>query len=115
MFSARKSSRIITKKQINKSHDFKEQQMLAEQVDNESIRLQSQDVSFMNEEREGDGVSLHPAYPIQVTQQEAETGKKQVLVIESNIFEQIALKGMFDQYQIGTDLVKNGREALQMM
>ena len=36
-------------------------------------------------------------------------------MIDSNIFEQIALKGMLDQYQIGADLVKNGLEALQMM
>ena len=36
-------------------------------------------------------------------------------MIDSNIFEQIALKGMLDQYQIGADQVKNGLEALQMM
>ena len=67
---------------------------------------------MINEEREGDGVTLRLVQPFQAFQKEAEAGKKQVLVIESNIFEQIALKGMIEQYQIGTDLVKNGQEAL---
>ena len=41
--------------------------------------------------------------------------ERKILIIDDNIFESIAVKGMFEQYQFDSDLAPNGLEALAMV